>query len=154
MKEAETAADRRCLLIGCIALILMTVLLLILWNRIPERIPKHYDFAGTITSWGNRNTILVFPVAGWSLHIVMVIVSRHPKIWNTGTVEITRENALPVYRILYHMLSSMTLIMDLMFLYLAMQTIYYTLLPAWGVNLFVAALIIDLVVSLVRVKRM
>ncbi len=81
----------------------------------------------------------------------MYIVSRHPRIWNTGA-EITQENALRIYRILYHMLSSITLITDLMFVYITLQTIWYTVLPIWILNLFLAALAVDLIASLVILK--
>ena len=140
MREAETFADRLMMRIGCLSLILMTLVLAVRWNRMPDRLPTHYDFDGTITGWGNRTSL-----------ITMYIVSRHPRIWNTGA-EITQENALRIYRILYHMLSSITLITDLMFVYITLQTIWYTVLPIWILNLFLAALAVDLIASLVILK--
>ena len=151
MREAETFADRLMIRIGCLSLILMTLVLAVRWNRMPDRLPTHYDFDGTITGWGNRTSLIGIALTGWALHITMYIVSRHPRIWNTGA-EITQENALRIYRILYHMLSSITLITDLMFVYITLQTIWYTVLPIWILNLFLAALAVDLIASLVILK--
>lgn len=59
----------------CLALLAGEFLLpALLWGRIPDRIPGHYNGAGEIDRWGSRWELFLLPVAGAILYLLLTAV--------------------------------------------------------------------------------
>ena len=115
----------------CIAMQAGTVLLLLLvWNRLPERVPMHYNAAGEIDSYGRRWTVWIVPVCTVLMYQLLYLVERHPRWWNTS-VTITRENSGRVYATLKNMLVSLKFIVILLFTYMSIGTIKGSGIGKW-----------------------
>ena len=84
------------------------VYILIIWKKLPERIPTHYNFAGQIDGYGGRGSLLLMPVIGLVTDLTVVVCGRFPKSWNTG-VRITVLNRVRVYRVLRDMMADLRL---------------------------------------------
>ena len=57
------------LLITSITMLLPMVLGLFFWNRLPERVPMHWNFAGEADSWGSRSTVVyIMPLVMLGIH--------------------------------------------------------------------------------------
>ena len=96
------------LLLGSIAYIL------ILWHKLPEQIPTHYNFAGEIDGYGGRGSLLLMPIIGLVTDLTVAICARFPKSWNAG-VRITVLNRARVYRLVRDLMADLRLSMALAF---------------------------------------
>ena len=82
----------------CLAVLLLQLLLpLLLWSRLPDPMPTHFNMAGEADGWGSRWTVFMFPGFSLFLWLLMSAVTRlNPKYWNMPfSVPYGRE--LPVY---------------------------------------------------------
>ena len=96
------------LLLGSIAYIL------ILWHKLPEQIPTHYNFAGEIDGYGGRGTLLLMPIIGLVMDLSLALVCRFPQSWNTG-VRVTVPNRTRVYRLVRDLMADLRLSMAVLF---------------------------------------
>lgn len=55
---------RALLAVGPLALAGSALFLAFRWQRIPERIPPHFNGAGQIDAWGEKSTVLILPILG------------------------------------------------------------------------------------------
>ena len=53
------AIPKRTLLVTCILILLPMFFGLALWNRLPERMPTHFDFSGTADDYSGRPLSLI-----------------------------------------------------------------------------------------------
>lgn len=60
-------------------------------NRLPDRIPTHFDAAGHANGWGPPAALLLWPIVAVGLYLAMTVVSRFPGAFNYP-VRVTREN--------------------------------------------------------------
>ena len=60
------AIPKRTLLVTCIIILLPMFFGLALWNRLPERMPTHFDFSGEVDGYSGRP----FAVIGLPLFIL------------------------------------------------------------------------------------
>ena len=122
------------LLLGSIAYIL------IIWRRLPEQIPTHYNAAGEIDGYGGRGTLLLMPVIGLVGDLVIALVGRFPRSWNTGA-RVTVLNRARVYRLVRDLMADLRLSMALIFagfgLYMASLPEHFSAWFAVGLSLLI-----------------
>ncbi len=105
--------------IVCVVLIVITVISFVTnYASIPDQVPTHYGFSGEIDSYGPKSTAIILPVFMVGLFVLLKVAERHPKLWNTGTVEVTPENAERIYGVMRGMLSTLRLIVVVLLSYL------------------------------------
>ena len=102
------------------------VYILIIWHKLPEQIPTHYNFSGEIDGYGGRGSLLLMPVIGLVTDLTVAICGRFPKSWNTG-VRVTVLNRVRVYRLVRDLMADLRLACAVMFGGFA---IYQSTLPA------------------------
>jgi len=51
-------------------------------QRLPERIPTHFDAAGNANGWGSPAMLLLLPVVAVALYLAISVVSRFPASFN------------------------------------------------------------------------
>jgi len=106
----------------CIGLLIGVVIYLVLnWNNIPEKIPAHYGFEGNVDRWGNKIELIFLPIVSWIIFIVLTVIAKFPKTWNTG-VKITEENQERVYRVIRNMLETLKLLIVSVFTYITVDS--------------------------------
>ena len=47
-------------------------------ERLPDRIPTHFDMAGNANGWGSPAMLLLLPVVAVGLYLAMTVISRFP----------------------------------------------------------------------------
>ena len=77
-----------------------------------------------------KSEMLLLPVMAWLLYLLLTVIERFPKIWNTG-VTVTEENRERVYTSLLHLISTMKFIIVCIFTWLIVQTPLGISLPGW-----------------------
>lgn len=75
-------------LLEAIGLIALAVLMWITYQaltgpeRLPDRIPTHFDMAGNANGWGSPAMLLLLPVVALGLYLTFVVVSRFPSAFH------------------------------------------------------------------------
>jgi len=139
----------------CILLLAGNIIyLLAVWGSLPEQIPGHYDFAGNVTRYDGKGTLLVLPVTNIFFFILFTVIERFPKIWNTG-VRITEENRVRVYRIIKNMLVTTKFTVIAAFVFMSINQSLSRGLSGWFMGVFfwfLLAPIIFFIIKLVRAR--
>lgn len=154
MKIKNNLADNIMEVICLILMVGIVLYLILVWNKLPDKIPAHYDWAGNVDRWGSKGELLILPIMTWIMYGFISVVELFPKAWNTG-VKVTEENQARVYRVLKYMIKSLKLIVVLDFSYMTINSILGKSLPGWFLPVFLGLTFGDLIfwlVKLVRVK--
>ena len=138
--------------LSLLVLLSSAVFLALYWKSIPPEVPMHYNAAGEIDRWGSRAELLILPVIAWLLYGVMTVVEQFPGAWNTG-VKVTAENRERVYALLGHMLSTLKLLVMVLFAWLTLWCALARPLPVWFLPVVLAAVFGDMLYWLVRLFR-
>ncbi len=122
------------------------------WKQIPAEVPMHYNAAGEIDRWGSRAELRILPVIAWLLYGLLTVVEQIPSAWNTG-VKVTAENREQVYALLGHMLSTLKLLVMVMFAWITLWCALARPLPVWFLPVVLAAVFGDMAYWLIRLFR-
>lgn len=60
-------------------------------DRLPARIPTHFDAAGNANSWGSPFALLTLPAVALGVYLLLTVTARFPSTFNYP-VEVTAEN--------------------------------------------------------------
>jgi uncharacterized membrane protein len=60
-------------------------------DRLPDRIPTHFDFAGQPNGWGSPAMLWLFPAVAVGIYLLITLVARFPETFNYP-VQVTAEN--------------------------------------------------------------
>lgn len=94
----------------------------LIWSKIPEEIPTHYNFAGEADAFGSKTSVLIPSLIGGILYGLLIFVGHFPSIWNVP-VKITAENKDWVYRNVKSLLSTMNFLIMLVYFYINYQSL-------------------------------
>ncbi|GMK37859.1 hypothetical protein PCCS19_09130 [Paenibacillus sp. CCS19] len=89
--------------LNIIIIVGMVVYFLIRWWDLPSDIPIHFDGSGEADGWGNRATLLLFPIMAIVPYSIITAISRFPHTFNYP-IRITEQNAPELYRLTVQML--------------------------------------------------
>lgn len=129
-----------------------TVFLLINWGNLPEQIPSHYNFRGEPDDYGGTGSLIFMMVIGWVLLLVMMILGKYPKYWNTGVTR-TPANEAVVNRITKDMLDIMEVSIAVLMAYMMVVPVRGTGMGIWFMPLFLAVIFGTIIVTAVRLIR-
>lgn len=124
--------------------VILLALVAFIYPTLPERIPTHFGFSGTVTAWGEKSTILLLPAISLICHLIMVWMARHPEKLNYP-MAITPQNREKNYRqaaSLLHWLAAAVIVVMLLIVlatYRSAVNIGVGISPVWVVGLFVLA---------------
>jgi uncharacterized membrane protein len=152
MKIKKNKYNRFADILCLILLVGVIVYLIIAWNRIPDKIPGHYNLAGEIDRFGSKKELLVTPIVGWILYIGMTLIESFPQIWNTG-VTVTEENRERVFRVIKNMISTLKLIISLDFVTLTVNSSLLRPLPVWLTPVFILLIFGTLIIFVIRLIK-
>jgi uncharacterized membrane protein len=60
-------------------------------DKLPARIPTHFDAAGHANGWGSPHTLFLLPIIALGVYLLLTVVARFPGAFNYP-VEVTPEN--------------------------------------------------------------
>lgn len=69
-------------LVGLVVLIWQTWAALWGPNRLPDRVPTHFDAAGTPNAWGSPTGMLLLPVIALCVYLLVTVVAQFPQSFN------------------------------------------------------------------------
>ncbi len=137
----------------CIVLQAGTILYLIWkWDKLPNKIPTHYNGAGEIDGYGSKWTVWFGPFFMVLAYVTLRLVEKHPGSWNTG-VTVTRQNKDKVYLVLKDMLVCLKLSIILIFSFLSIWTTTGARLGIWFLPTSLGLTLVPLIISLIRLVK-
>ncbi|PWW05227.1 uncharacterized protein DUF1648 [Paenibacillus cellulosilyticus] len=98
------------------------IYLLVRWSDLPSTIPIHFDGSGEADGWGNRATLLLFPLITIAPYALITTLNRFPHTFNYP-VAVTEQNASQLYRLTVQMLTWLKLELVLLFSAIGIMTI-------------------------------
>jgi uncharacterized membrane protein len=66
-------------LLALVALLWLTWSALYSQNRLPDRVPTHFNAAGAPNAWGSPDGMILMPAVATALYLLMSVVSRFPE---------------------------------------------------------------------------
>lgn len=130
----------------------LDIYLAVVWNSLPDQLPGHYNLAGEIDRWGNKEELLLLPLVMWGLYLLFTVVGRHPRWWNTG-VTVTRQNREQVYRILSDLIQTEKMLVVWIFGFLTVVSSRGEPLPPWFLPVFLTLVVGSILFFLLRLRR-
>jgi uncharacterized membrane protein len=137
-----------CLLFIAGTFIFMTVY----WDKIPDKIPTHFNVMGKIDSWGSKNGIIACPIVMTVIYALITLIGNFPQIWNTG-VKITENNRDFIYLNLKNMLVTMKFSVILIFSAITFFQAQSKELPVWYLAAVLILLFGSMAFYIVRIFR-
>ncbi len=113
--EIQTSRfDKMIELLGWVCLILLWVITIISYARLPEIIPTHFNASGQADDEGSKMILFFLPVIGTLIFVGLTILNQYPHIFNYP-VAITEANAQKQYNNAVRMLKVLKLILAVVF---------------------------------------
>lgn len=135
MNTLKTTIYQRILNILSLATLISTfVYLTITWNKIPSKIPAHYNASGIIDRWGDKKEIWFIFSVTVLMFLMLSLVEHFPKVWNTG-ITVTKINQEKVYKILKSMLITIKFLVILIFIFIIINSVLVKNLPSYFTEL-------------------
>jgi|SRR5690625_3075775 len=69
-------------IIGFSLYIGMIALLIVVWNKLPDQVPAHYNAAGEVDRWGSKWELLILPLVGFFTVMMMIGFEFYPEMHN------------------------------------------------------------------------
>jgi len=128
-----------------------TIFLIIVWRKIPNVLPTHFEAAVEADSYGKKITLILMPILGYMILFAIIFFERFPNIWNFP-VEVTDRNRNRLYMLSFQMMAVVKIMMVVLFIYIGFLTIYYPM-PIWPMYLIFGIMFGAIILSIVRMIR-
>lgn len=99
---------------GKCLIILLWILTIIAFTKMPDTVPIHFNAAGQADNFGNKGTIFILPVIATVIYILLTLLNQSPHIFNYSQ-EITAANAVYQYRVAARTIRFIKLIITILF---------------------------------------
>lgn len=144
-------------IIGYTTYIASIVFLIVIWGRLPDKVPAHYNLAGEIDRWGSKWELLILPIIGGLTLIFMQILENYPEIHNYPS-RLNEENAAQFYLISRKMLNQLKNVCLLTFSALLFESVLIALKwwersGIWFLPVIVIAAMLPLIVGVIRQRK-
>lgn len=112
LKIPFTPLDKLLEILSLIGLVSIIAYSIYIYNKLPDKIPGHFDFAGNVTNYTGKGGLIALPLVSLFMYIPLTLLEKVPHIYNY-IVSITEANAYTQYSIGRRMIISLKAIMIL-----------------------------------------
>ncbi|MGD0736171.1 MAG: DUF1648 domain-containing protein [Terracidiphilus sp.] len=91
-------------------------------DRLPDRIPTHFDLAGNPNAWGTPATLLFVPGLALALYLAITVVSQFPSAFNFP-VRVTPQNRSRLEKLAVSMVTWLKVELVCLFVWIQAATI-------------------------------
>lgn len=110
LKIKPSGADRLVEILAWLTLVIIWILVIVNYARMPDSIPTHYNAAGHADDYGDKSTIFLLPIIATVVFFVMTIVNQFPHIFNKTPSISTPESYSDATRMLRYLKFSIALV--------------------------------------------
>lgn len=118
--------ERILILLSTVFIIIIWLLPIAMWSKIPDIVPSHFSFSGIPDKWSSKSSLLILPVITTIIYIFLIFLRKIPHYFNY-TVKITNENAEAQYRNGIKLILVLNLEITAFMLYISSTSIYVSL---------------------------
>ncbi|RKD22654.1 hypothetical protein BEP19_10370 [Ammoniphilus oxalaticus] len=104
-------------------------LLILLWNKLPARVPAHFNALGEVDRWGGKGELLILPAIGLLLIISMQALEKFPQMHNYPE-RLNESNAAQFYLNSRKLVNQLKNICLIIFALILVESIWISL--EWG----------------------
>jgi uncharacterized membrane protein len=108
--------------VAAVAVAFVFIYLSATWTGLPDKVPTHFNFAGTPDHWGSKYSLLLLLGVTFVLYAGLSILSRFPHIYNYAFA-ITNENRQRQYLLARQMVTTLKAELVCLFVFITWQTI-------------------------------
>ncbi|RDW16480.1 hypothetical protein CWR48_16485 [Oceanobacillus arenosus] len=133
------------------------ILLIVVWNSLPNQVPAHYNANGEVDRWGAKGELLILPAIGAFLMLLMQVIERFPETHNYPE-RLNSENLGRFYLNSRMMINQIKNIFLIIFAYIAFESISIALgwgkaLGGWFLPLAVLSVFIPIIIGIVKQRK-
>lgn len=133
------------------------ILLIIIWSKLPQEVPVHYNALGEVDRWGSKLELLILPIIGAFLLLMMQALEKYPEIHNYPK-RLTEENAEQFYLNSRKMMNQLKNICLIVFSFITFESISIALewgngFGVWSLPLLIIGAGIPIVIGIVRQSK-
>ncbi|MCU4988815.1 DUF1648 domain-containing protein [Bacillus cereus] len=133
------------------------IFLIIIWGRLPEEVPAHYNAYGAVDRWGSKWELLLLPGIGAFILLLMQTLEKFPEVHNYPK-RFNESNAKQFYLNSRKMLNQLKNVCLLIFAFIQFETISIALDWSGGFGkLFLPILLIwtaiPIIIGIIRQRK-
>jgi len=106
------------------------VIVAVRWNKLPDRIPTHFELNGEPNGFGGKGMLVVLVIVMVAMTGLMYLSEMFPKMWNLP-VKITDANREFVYRTVKYFMEVETIIMITLLAGPIIAIVFSKTYPGW-----------------------
>ncbi|WP_163527497.1 DUF1648 domain-containing protein [Halobacillus ihumii] len=153
-----SAFEKLSTFISFLVMVITLIYLVVIWNKIPETIPVHFNLSGEPDNYGGKWSIIVLPIISLFIWVSFTMLEKYPHVYNY-IVTIHERNAEAQYKNAVLMLSVLKLVICLLFSYLTWVSIqigmgYQSGLGGWQMLITLAGTLGVVMIFLIRSIRL
>lgn len=153
MKILLSSVDKILEITGRCIIILLWMLALFAFLKMPNTIPTHLNASGQADKYGNKGTIFILPIIATIIFIGITILSHYPHIFNYLN-KITEANAADQYSIAVRMLRFLKVLVAILFTIIVLITFFTSIhitngLGSWFLPLTILVFFIPTTYSII-----
>jgi len=157
IKLELTNLDKVTEIIGWVSVLVIWILTVVNFNKLPDIIPIHYNEIGEADGFGGKANILTLPIIATVLYLFLTILNYFPYAFNYPT-NITKENAIKQYTIATKLVRYLKLILVLIFGFIVFKTIQNAKgqangLGIWFLPILLAVVFIPIIYAIIKLTR-
>jgi uncharacterized membrane protein len=122
LEMPRTRMEIYCEVVAAAAVAFLFIYLSATWATLPDKIPTHFDFAGTPDHWGSKYSLLLLVGVTIVLYVGLSILTRFPHIYNYPFA-ITDENRRQQYSLARNMVTALKAELVCVFVFMTWQTV-------------------------------
>jgi uncharacterized membrane protein len=154
LKIKPSVTDRLIEILGWLMLIIIWVIVIINYAKMPDSIPTHYNAAGNADEYGDKSSIFLLPIIASVVFVVMTVISQFPHIFNKAA----SINTPPSFTDATRMLRYLKLAIALAFFWIILRTTQTTsgkttALGSWFLPVALALILVPVAFFIVRILR-
>jgi uncharacterized membrane protein len=133
LKMPLTSWEKSLEVTSILGVLLLFSLVFTSWESLPEKIPRHFGFAGTPDAWGSKNFLIFLPIMALLLYLLLTIATKYPHTFNYP-YKINEQNAQVQYKYARYLLAILKAEIIWSFFYIEWVTIQVALGKAKGLG--------------------
>ncbi|TFH64658.1 MAG: DUF1648 domain-containing protein [Candidatus Zixiibacteriota bacterium] len=153
----RTRLEIYCEVVAAVAVALVFIYLSTTWTGLPDKVPTHFNFAGTPDDWGSKYSLLLLSGITFVLYAGLSILSRFPHIYNYPFA-ITDVNRQRQYLLARQMITALKAELVCVFVFMTWQTIGVAQgkaenLTGWFMPVFLVVVLGTVIIYFVKAYR-
>ena len=130
MRIANNTVDWILKAVAFLCCAVTAVIVAVRWNKLPDKIPTHFDLNGEPNGFGGKKMLIVLLVVMIAIAGLMYLSEMFPKLWNLP-VKITDSNREFVYRTVKYFMEVETIIMITLLAGPIIAIVFSKTYPGW-----------------------